>query len=265
MKWVPENRFMELTLNGEYQGLYQMTPHIEAAPFKADLGDGEGIKFLAEIDARLDGDYPKTTNYGTSLIIKSKAKSIEAKNIYQFIDEMESAVYENRAPWDFIDRKSLVHTYLVNELTRNNDSFWSSTFFYKPVNKLVIFGPVWDFDISLGNIDYNNNWLTEGFWVSDKGYVAAAFKNSEFQREVNTEWKRLEKMMPSLVAYIDLQSEKFQDAQKRNFAKWDILKIYVWPNQKVTGSYALEVEYLKEWLLARAKWLEGQYGEGKIN
>lgn len=259
MKWVPESHFVELTLNGDYQGLYQMTPHIEVGPFKVDLGVGEGVKFLAEIDERLDGSYPRTTNYGTSLIIRSNASSVEAEGIYEFIDDMERAIYENKNPWSVVDRKSLVHSYIVNELARNNDSFWSSTYFYKPVGGLVVFGPVWDFDVSMGNINYNDNWLTDGFWVKNIGYISAAFRNSEFEGEVKHEWRKLDKKIPSLLAYLDLQAEKFKLAQKRNFAKWDILNIYVWPNHKVTGSYDLEVEYLKEWLLARAEWLGGQF------
>lgn len=259
MKWVPESHFVELTLNGDYQGLYQMTPHIEVGPFKVDLGVGEGVKFLAEIDERLDGSYPRTTNYGTSLIIRSNASSVEAERIYEFIDDMENAIYENKNPWSVVDRKSLAHSYIVNELARNNDSFWSSTYFYKPVGGLVVFGPVWDFDVSMGNINYNNNWLTDGFWVKNIGYISAAFRNSEFEEEVKNEWRKLDKKIPSLLAYLDSQAENFKLAQKRNFAKWDILNIYVWPNHKVTGSYDLEVEYLKEWLLARAEWLGGQF------
>jgi hypothetical protein len=259
MKWVPESKFAELTLNGKYDGLYQMTPHIEPGPNKANLGDGEGVKFLAEIDAFLDGDYPKTTNYGTKLILKSKANAASAKKIYQFIDEMEWNLYSNQDPWVLIDKKSLADTYIVNELSRNVDAFYKSTFFYKSTDSPVIFGPIWDFDISMGNIDYNDAWLTEGFSIKHRGYLGAAFKISDFDAEVRTQWKVIHDIFPSLLVYINSQSEALEKAQRRNFKRWDILDIYVWPNQKVTGDYDLEVQYLKDWLSARFAWLDEQY------
>lgn len=259
MEWVPESKFVELTLNGEYDGLYQMTPHIEAGSNKANLGDGEGVKFLAEIDGLLDGDYPKTTNYGTKLIIKSKANPAAVEEIYEFIDEMESRLYLNEDPWVLIDKKSLANTYIVNELARNVDAFYKSTFFYKNTDYPVIFGPVWDFDISMGNIDYNDAWLTDGFGIKHRGYVGAAFEIPEFDAEVRAQWKIIQDIFPSLLVYIDSQSKVLGKAQKRNFERWDILDIYVWPNQKVTGDYDLEVQYLKDWLSARFTWLDTQY------
>lgn len=260
MKWVPESQFVELTLNGKYDGLYQMTPHIEAGSNKADLGSGEGVKFLAEIDETLDGDYPTTTSYGTNLILKSKAKPKEAEEIYQFIDGMESRLYLNEDPWLLVDKKSLADTYIVNEISRNVDAFHKSTYFYKSADSTsVVFGPVWDFDISMGNIDYNDAWLTEGFGIKHRGYLGAAFDIPEFDAEVRAQWRVIQDVFPSLLVYIDSQSKALKKAQKRNFKRWDILDVYVWPNQKVTGDYDLEVLYLKEWLSARYVWLDDQY------
>lgn len=261
MKWVPENRFVELTMNGEYQGVYQVVPHIEPGEFKANIGEDPGVKFLIEVDARLDGDYPTVTKYGTNLIIKSDAEPDEAVAIYSFINGMEDAIYaRSQDPWLIIDRASLVQYYLVSELTRNNDTFWSSTFFYKSATGLVTFGPVWDFDISLGNIDYNNNWLTEGLMVVHTGYIRAAILDDAFVRDVRTDWKKLHANMPAIRQYITDLSASLDSAQKRNFVRWPILDMYVWPNQVVTGSYTAEVKYLTDWLDARAVYLDTVYG-----
>jgi hypothetical protein len=256
MKWVPENRFAEVTLNGEYQGLYQVTPHIEDGASKADIGSGPGVKFLVEIDARLDGDYPYVTSRGVPTIIKSKATSEEAAAVQAFLETMEARLQSNALPWEIIDRDEFIKYYLVQEFTRNNDAFWSSTFLYKKPDGKVVFGPVWDFDIALGNVDYNNNWLREGYWIRYATYVAWAFQDPAFASAVRSEWALVAQRHSSIQRFIDLQARSFEHAQTRNFVKWPILSIYVWPNATVTGSYAGEVAYLKAWLRARYQWMD---------
>ena len=49
------------------------------------------------------------------------------------------------------------------------------------------------------------------------------------------------------------------DAVSRNFEKWDILNEWVWPNVKVTGSYAGELEWLEEFYMTRLKWLDSKF------
>ena len=49
--------------------------------------------------------------------------------------------------------------------------------------------------------------------------------------------------------------EEMGSAPDRNFQVWKILGIYVWPNVKVTGSYSLEVKYLKDFYVQRLEWM----------
>jgi hypothetical protein len=125
----------------------------------------------------------------------------------------------------------------------------------------VYFGPVWDFDISLGNIDYNDNWYTDGFWVARIGYAAHAFKNAEFREDVKADWAKLYMQMPAIRTYMKDLAKSLDEPQKRNFARWPILSTYVWPNQVITGSYEGEVQYLTNWLDARTEWMNLQYGQ----
>jgi len=41
-----------------------------------------------------------------------------------------------------------------------------------------------------------------------------------------------------------------------NFRRWPILNERVWPNVYIGGTYANEVNYLKEWLLDRIEWMD---------
>jgi hypothetical protein len=50
-------------------------------------------------------------------------------------------------------------------------------------------------------------------------------------------------------------------SQARNFIRWPVLGVYVWPNPdgfEDRTTYASEVEYLKRWIEDRLRWMDGQ-------
>ena len=53
---------------------------------------------------------------------------------------------------DLVDEDSFIDYFLVNELMLNLDNIWKSFYFYKTTNGKVIFGPLWDFDLSLTDV-----------------------------------------------------------------------------------------------------------------
>ena len=72
--------------------------------------------------------------------------------------------------------------------------------------------------------------------------------------------------MSSIPDFIDVKAMIMEDSQKRNFKRWDILNTSVWPNVVVKGTYAGEVEYLKDYYTKRFRWLDGKFnvGNGEI-
>ena len=57
---------------------------------------------------------------------------------------------------------------------------------------------------------------------------------------------------------------KVNEAQNRNFQKWDVHGKRVWPNYYVGQSYENEIYFLKTWVINRLNWLDirlsGCYG-----
>ena len=51
------------------------------------------------------------------------------------------------------------------------------------------------------------------------------------------------------------------DAIRKNFDTWDILGVYVWPNNFVGTSHSAEKIYLKEWIQDRFSWLDQQMNQ----
>jgi hypothetical protein len=46
------------------------------------------------------------------------------------------------------------------------------------------------------------------------------------------------------------------EAVDRNFQRWQVLGEYVWPNDYVGQSYQDEINFLKNWLVARLEWMD---------
>ena len=56
--------------------------------------------------------------------------------------------------------------------------------------------------------------------------------------------------------FIDNTALVLNDAQQRNFQKWNILGTYVWPNYYVGNSYGEEIQFLKTWISGRLSWMD---------
>ena len=273
MEFTPSQRFVELTLNDDYKGVYQLTEHIKVAEHRVAVGDVDNelvdanAGFLLEIDARLDETYWfRSASAGVPYTIKSDASSAQADLIRDHVNAMERTL-SDRGLVDplvqvgkHVDMEALVDFYLINEFMRNNDSFWSSTYVHRAPAGRLVFGPLWDFDIAAGNIDYNGNEATAGWWVRNQSaYIRRLVDEPAFEAHLAARWAFLQARLPELQKFIDESASTLEQAQTRNFQKWNILGTYVWPNAVVTGSYAGEVAYLKAWLDQRAIWIEGEF------
>jgi hypothetical protein len=43
---------------------------------------------------------------------------------------------------------------------------------------------------------------------------------------------------------------------QRNYNRWPILGVYVWPNNYVGNTYQEEINYMKNWILDRTAWMD---------
>lgn len=279
MDFTPASRFVELHLNGDYQGLYQLTEQVKVASHRVDIGTAIGAEvategemgadpggFLVEIDARMDEDFVfEASLTRLPFAVKSDTDAEGATRIQAVIDRFEQSLYAaefddpERGYNGQLDVMAMVDFFLVNELLRNNDFFFSSTYVHRKDRGPLVFGPLWDFDIAAGNVDYNGNEEPEGWWARERGYMPRLFEDASFDRLVRVRWQFLRSRMPEVLAFIGQAASTLDEAQARNFALWDILSQKVWPNPVVTGSYAGEIAYLLGWLERRSAWLDAQF------
>jgi len=277
--FTPRTRFVEVYLNGQYEGVYHLTDQIRVEEdrvaideLEADDTDSERITggYLLEIDERLDAD---RWFHSAVMDFPFTFKSPEEPNPQQFeyitgyVNQVESIIAdpqvgERSAEYEaLIDVASFVDFYIISEVVRNNDTGGGGIgiYLYKPRGGKLAIGPLWDYDIAMGNINYNGNDQPKGWWIkTDNRWYKALFNDAKFTQAVKARWQEIKPtLLPTILDKIDEAAfETLQTGQQRNFQRWDILNEQVWPNPVALGSYEAEVDYLKTWLTTRVDWMD---------
>jgi len=117
-------------------------------------------------------------------------------------------------------------------------------------------GPLWDFDLSFGNVDYADSQFASGFWILYHPWYSRLFQDPSFVNKVNQRFVYFKSNQQYILDKIDQQSAALKWAQQENDYKWQTIGYYVWPNSVVLASYDEEVAHLKNWYTRRMNWLE---------
>lgn len=174
----------------------------------------------------------------------------------------------------YIDLKSFIDFMIVNEISKNVDGYRISTFLHKhrlsEGGKLTA-GPLWDFNLAWGNANYCQGGWTSGWeiYFNDVCGGGGALNNpfwwnrfvedENYTHALNCRWQELRMSTlhtDSILAFIDEMEVLLEEPAERNFQRWQILGTYVWPNNFVGDTYAQEMDYLREWAIARLEWMD---------
>ena len=271
LEWTPRTHFVELFMNEVYCGTYQLCEKIKIADSRVNITD-DG--YLMEID-QPDRIGPEDISFKTkNLTFCVKDPDIEKngerhKWISDYVNKAEEALLgsnfldETEGYANYFDKVSFVDWYLINEITKNNDAcFFSSCYLnITPGGKLKM-GPLWDYDIALGNVNYNDNQSYEGFWIKKKvTWFSRMFEDPSFVALVKERFAYFKSKENDMLTNINENATYLKFSVIENNAKWNTLYEQTWPNYAVWGSYNNEVQYLKQWLSKRLAWLESAFSE----
>jgi hypothetical protein len=169
--------------------------------------------------------------------------------------------------YPYIDIDSFIDFMIGQELANNVDAYALSTFFYKKRDSnggKLHAGPLWDFNFSFGNADYGGSQYTSTY--SFDTYLDPApmwwlrfLEDSVFTQRMTERWSSLRDSSLTnerIFFIIDSLSILLQEAQSRNFKRWDILGEYIWPNYFVADTFEEEIDYMKDWLDRRLSFLD---------
>ena len=298
--WQPRNRFCEVWLNGDYVGVYQLMESIKRDDsrldisklnpdeisgddltggyiVKADKTGGIGPDEFFQISPSIRYNYSE--KYSFTYVYPKYDQIVNEQKYYirKFLTEAENTLNGEsfRDLTDgfrkYLDTKSFVDFQIIQELGNNVDGYRYSTFFHKDKDskggKLKA-GPLWDFDLCYGNVDYADFNLATDTWLYPKfqdmyggrmHWWARMMEDFGYRASFAARWKELRKgpfSTDSIMDYIDNTIDGLGEAVDRNFERWPVLGKYVWPNYFIGDTYEEEIGFFKDWITRRVNWID---------
>jgi subtilisin-like proprotein convertase family protein len=226
--YAPRGQFVEVLIDGEYQGVYILEEKIKRGDQRVDIsklsktdnaGDAMTGGYMLRIDKR-DGTeggfkshiappsgstdtvffqyyYPKDTT------ITPQQQSYIKNYFWNFEQNLQSGQFAH--PIDgyvkFIEPKSFVDYFIISELSKNVDAYKVSTYIYKDKDskggKLNL-GPVWDYDLAWANSNFGDGVTPVGWQYQHTALVYETpfwwqrlMQDPNFVNKIKCRWEEL--------------------------------------------------------------------------
>lgn len=276
LKYTTSVQFCNLYINREYLGVYLVCEQVEAGKNRVNIEKDSAepdTGFLIELDMHVY-DEGNTDRYITvdncPYVIKSPDKDEISAEQTQYIKRyLEKTVWAlKRGNYSdvckYIDVTTFADGYIIHELSHTLDSGYSSYYMYKDKGGLLCCGPLWDFDVSMGNC----NWEPR---VSEPKTLYAAevspwyrqlLQFDEFKALVG---EKIEKYAPQFRDKINSIADTAQSREKlfmKNDEKWHTIGTWVWPNTRDIArlkTFTEHTDYVRNFLLSSLSNLEKVY------
>lgn len=288
--YTPFCQSVDVVLNGEYKGNYQLCDQVEVNEGRVPVTEmlptditAEALTggYFLEVDGYADQEISWFNSArGIPVTIKSPADDeiVQEQRSYieNWFNRMETLVYaaddagaETYA--DIMDIPSFLRLFLVGEFSGNTDTYWS-TYIYKERNDpKLYFGPVWDFDIAFDN-DYRTYPVNrKSDYVYRSGgssagsmadFVTRVLARGEVNAQLREQWRLMREengfTAESMCAYIDSIARELDASQTLNFQRWKILSAGVHMNPVTYNTYEQYVDALKRYVTERVQWLDNK-------
>ena len=266
LDYTPRAEFIDLMLNGRYNGTYQLTEKIKIGKNRVNIGNG----YLLEIDAKYDeNDSIVCTQHlihPVNIKEPDNPSAGDVAYVRDYLTRFETVLYSDYftdadSGWTaYMDLESAVDWYLVQEIAKNTDGeFFSSCYMTLAKGGKLQMGPVWDFDIAFGNVNYNDNWNPEGLFINGATWYSRLFQDPVFVAHVKQRYDYFYSHKYDIIAYINIMANKLRYSVEENEKRWGVFYTPTWPNYDILGSYQNEVQSLKEWINRRMDWLKTEF------
>ncbi len=289
--------FVEVYLDGEYKGNYTLCNPVSDGIVGIDEDDGELLlerNGYYNLDlAGVNYNYTPVTGIRFVPVAPEKGEETEEQKelIRNVLAEAENAVIsgDRERIEGILNLESFVNMYICEELMKDVDINYGSTYFYYK-NERLYSGPMWDMDLSMGNVSVAEGYLedkyaaytnmvingvkfgdgvlndsTSGVWAQVDFYEPL-MKCDWFVSLVRERYVELIPLIENLYVEggkIDEYISEYGESFLRNYSeggysmKWKYMSCeYDTPYP----TYEENVEMLREWLRKRDAWFREYLG-----
>lgn len=228
--------------------------------------------FLLEVDLRVipgEDVYFSTDRLTYPVSIKDPDVEPFDENycyIRDFVNNAEKALFSENFKdvtegWQkYMDITSFAEWYVINEITRNGDAlFLTSVYMNLERGGKLKMGPLWDFDVAMGNNYTDVVYPAEGFYVRNSSWYVRLFEDPVFVSAVKKSFSYFYSQRERIFKEINDESQYIRLSVQENDKRWGTLYHYTFPNHDIWGSYLNEVQSLKYWLNQRFEWLKKEF------
>ena len=255
---------VELTINGEYQGVYTFTEHKEVGEHRIDIGD-DGV--LLELDTYFDEDWKfKSEKYDLPVMVQfPKEKDMTQEKLDEIkadFENFEALVYDPAFPnnnyLDYFDDLSFVNYMIVYQLTLNQEiNHPKSTYINKLAGGKYRMGIIWDFDWGFGFQNIYKHYdistaVVPLFWeleTAGKIFFSRLMEDPRIELLFKERWSWF-------------KTNKYQEL-KEYVTSWSGLigpvltdDHALWGNRSSSGSATTDLQRVLNWLDARVDYLD---------
>lgn len=280
-----ESCFVELYINGRYRGNYLLSeaPQVNSERVDINMGKDEFLLEILPIYRSPEGEMVMTPIFNLRFTLNNLSYLPPDQRSYleSFMQKAEEALMscDKDRIAEYFDIDSFLNAYIVFELSKNADIAMGSTRFTLQDGKLYA-GPLWDFDLSLGNSAYDpgprQNFngtvpcLTDG-WYGCQLWWAQFVRCDWFLEMFARRYTEMQSVIVNLyednelgVNKIDRLISSMQKSIDKNYTIWPV-EGRLYANERISDpSYELNVESLRQWIQERNEWILAQIQNGGI-
>ena len=266
---------VDLIINGEYRGCYQLCDQVEAASGRVPAKDG----YLIEIDAYAwDEEVMFASSSGIPVTIKHPDEDDITDQQREFINDyfnkFESAALApnfsdaNNGYRKYLDLDSFLRNFIIGEFCANTDAFWSVYMYKDAADGKLHTGPTWDNDLSFDNdyrthpiVSYDYLCAVNGSFAGGqlKDIVLRIVKDDPQAKARLVElWEAAlgEGNLKDIATYMEDTAKLLNESQQLNFKRWRILDQWVHMNFQALGSYEAELGTVRNHINTRLNTLD---------
>ena len=280
MPFCPGYKFVDLVINNEYRGTYQVSDHCEVDADRINVNEDTG--WYVEFQGRNDMcDYPMCFAEGGMLMNINNPEPDDETNAEQcaavinpikdwflntWVKGFGAGFTNPTTGWRaYNDEESLIKFWIATELTGDYDGLMSVKAYREADGKLC-WGPLWDKDLAFGN--YSSMAAADGKLVAHlqqasciQGYFDKLTQAPEFMTHAKAMMDNLVSggIKDHLLEKIDEMAEIVSQTVVQNYQRWG--------NPQQPGAFGhvslanhkAYVDQLKQWLSARIDYVQQQF------
>ncbi len=291
MDYVPYCQAVDVIVNGEYKGCYQLSDQVTVDKDRINIAamepeDKEEPNISGGYFLEMDGlaGYEESwfqSKRGIPVTIKEPdSKSINAiqryyiENYFNLMEQrLFAADYRNEKTGyrTILDLESFLRHFMTSEFTANSDMYWSTYIYKDRGDSLFRVGPVWDMNLAFDNDgrSYPNKNAPDWTYLFVHSYAGTTNLWAErilsdplAQDSLRSIWKHSKKennmTNESLLAYVDSMALHLSRSQQLNFRRWKNMNDWLFNNPQIAGSYDGEVKVLKDFIRNRFVWIDNK-------